>query len=283
MKLTESRQGYGRILREFERLQTSSDLGRSLSVVITEMKTRIKELDSSLGQSREENGNLVDQVDNLKLRLDRSEHAHADDTTSMQQSIDLLTSQLKLKDSESSNTLSLSLQEAKLSNEKLLVNMSSLERKVHSCELVIAQDVASLRMKDSLISDLKQQCMESSKTFQANIHVMESEMKEKSIELETMRLENFRHELRIAGLEQDLLHSRTERSGLQLQLSSHEKAKQNSACYMKELEDLQSENNRLKALNMKIISRTLTSRTSCLAVVTLVEAYLHFHSSSWRR
>ena len=211
---------------------------------ITGLKTRAADLECCLSEVEKQNANLKSEIEAQKIQVDFKQQEFDMETKTLRDSVDLLRSQIKQKESEEMASLATSLSEAHRLSEKQAIMVSALERKVHALEIELARNLETLWSKDQIIMDLKKHLEESTKSFSIRMGYLNDEMGGKDLELDAIQLTKSRLDLRVVNLENEvdsLKRDRERMSELEAQL--------------KDIEKLRIENKQLRTINIKVLQR----------------------------
>lgn len=211
---------------------------------ITGLKTRAADLECCLSEVEKQNANLKSEIEAQKIQVDFKQQEFDMETKTLRDSVDLLRSQIKQKESEEMASLATSLSEAHRLSEKQAIMVSALERKVHALEIELARNLETLWSKDQIIMDLKKHLEESTKSFSIRMGYLNDEMRGKDLELDAIQLTKSRLDLRVVNLENEvdsLKRDRERMSELEAQL--------------KDIEKLRIENKQLRTINIKVLQR----------------------------
>jgi len=215
-------------------------------------KMRISELEDSTIEARKVNADL--EAENTKLREENESGSkiHAEEVHGLRESVETLKAYLQMKSSEENTVLSSCLAETRATSEKLSSTNSSLERRIHACELVIGRNLELIASKDQMIDELKQHLQEASKAFTSKVSSLDDELRLKLFEIESANLQTARLEAKILNLQRDLEDLRRERKLFGSCVNELQ-------TYKSEVCHLRRENQRLKTLNLQILNRGISA------------------------
>lgn len=236
-------------------LEASIENRGILGPIIDELKTRISELEDSLCEERELSTNLSTENSELRQRIEVDIRSHAEEVKTLVDSVELMKVHLNRKSSEESANSDTALTEQKAAKEKLLVSNSSLERRVHACEIVIERNLEIIESKDAIIAQFQERHQDASKSFISSLSALDVELKSRAIEIEAAYLSKARLEIKIMNLEQDIAAAREDRKAMKSALNELETCRA-------EIAHLRRENQRLKSLNAQILGRGLPFNSS---------------------
>ena len=228
-------------------LRTHGDLARSLGPLINDLRNRIDELETRLIESQELTTSLTTDNVTLRTEVESAMRHREEEVKGLKESIQILSGQLKQKQSEETVVLTASLLASRQENEKLQISQSTKDRKLHAFEVELSRSIELIETKDKVIIDLKHRLQESRNSFMTEVNSLVEELRSKDLEMDSLRVAKSRVDMKLVSLErdmEDLLHDRKNFRAVEDQL--------------KDIEKLRMENQQLRSMNIKVLQRSLT-------------------------
>ena len=245
--------------RELERklasLNLQDDISSPLDVLVSRLKNKISDLESSLILAGECKEKQTNEINKLALQLEYSRAQHDDEIRSLRESRDHLLSLVKQKVSDETINIQAALTESRSSNSSLLTSLEGLERRLYSVGDESRRNQQLLDAKEKMNEDLMHRLSESNRVFTERISTLAGLVRDQALEIESLRQERTRMELRLGDLQNEGNHLRSaaEQSKVSAGHMSDLQAELDSRA--REIDNLTAENRRLRFMGMHFLHR----------------------------